>query len=95
MYDIIVVGAGPAGLTAGIYGVRAKKKVLILEAKIYGGQIITTGDIENYPVEAHISGPEFAEKLYNQTKDLGAEIKFEKVVDIKNGSKRIYSNKKS
>lgn len=86
MYDIIVVGAGPAGLTAAIYGCRAAKKVLVLEASSYGGQIINTLDIENYPVEAHISGVDFATNLYNQTKDLGAEIKFEEVVEIKDGS---------
>ena len=83
MYDIIIVGAGPAGLTAAIYARRASKKVLVLEAKTYGGQIINTLDIENYPVEAHISGFDFATKLYNQVKDLGAEIIYEKVVDIK------------
>ena len=83
MYDIIIVGAGPAGLTAAIYARRASKKVLVLEAKNYGGQIINTLDIENYPVESHISGFDFATKLYNQVKDLGAEIIYEKVVDIK------------
>ena len=82
MYDIIIIGAGPAGLTAAIYARRASKKVLVLEAKTYGGQIINTLDIENYPVEAHISGFDFATKLYNQVKDLGAEIVFEKAVDI-------------
>ena len=82
MYDIIIIGAGPAGLTSAIYAKRASKKVLVLEAKSYGGQIINTLDIENYPVEAHISGFDFATKLYNQAKDLGAEIVFEKVVDI-------------
>ncbi len=84
MYDIIIVGAGPAGLTAAIYARRASKKVLVLEAKNYGGQIINTLDIENYPVEPHISGFDFATKLYNQVKDLGAEIFFEKVVEINN-----------
>ena len=84
MYDIVIVGAGPAGLTAAIYARRASKKVLVLEAKNYGGQIINTLDIENYPVEAHISGFDFASKLYNQVKDLGAEILFEKVVEIHN-----------
>ncbi|MBR2828827.1 MAG: thioredoxin-disulfide reductase [Bacilli bacterium] len=83
MYDIIIVGAGPAGLTAAIYARRAQKNVLVLEAKSYGGQIINTLDIENYPVEPHISGFDFATKLYNQVKDLDVEIKFEKVVDIK------------
>ncbi len=83
MYDVIVVGAGPAGLTSSIYASRAKKSVLVLEALSYGGQIINTMDIENYPVEAHISGFDFATKLYNQAKDLGAIVKFEKVVEIK------------
>ena len=82
LYDIIIIGAGPAGLTSAIYAKRANKNVLVLEAKSYGGQIINTLDIENYPVEAHISGFDFATKLYNQAKDLGAEIIFEKVVDI-------------
>jgi len=83
IYDIIIVGAGPAGLTAAIYARRANKKVLVLEANTYGGQIINTNIIENYPVNPGISGFDFATKLYNQTKDLGAEIKFEKVIDIK------------
>ena len=83
MYDITIIGAGPAGLTAAIYGRRANKKVLVLEANTYGGQIITTDKIENYPVNPGISGFDFATKLYNQVKDLGAEIKFEKVTDIK------------
>lgn len=87
MYDIIIVGAGPAGLTAGIYAKRASKKVLILEAMSYGGQIINTLDIENYPAAAHISGYDFATNLYNQTKELGAEIVLEKVIDIKNNDK--------
>ncbi|MBR1393374.1 MAG: thioredoxin-disulfide reductase [Ruminococcus sp.] len=83
MYDIIIIGAGPAGMTAAIYARRASKSVLLLEAKSYGGQIINTPDIENYPVEAHISGFDFAQKLYEQTKALGAEFKFEKAVEIK------------
>ena len=85
MYDIIIVGAGPAGLTAAIYARRASKNVLVLEAKNYGGQIINTLDIENYPVESHISGFDFATRIYNQAKDLGAEILFEKVVEINDG----------
>ena len=85
MYDIIIVGAGPAGLTAAIYGCRSNKKVLVLEAKTYGGQIIDTVDIENYPAAPHISGFNFATNIYNQAKELGAEIIFEKVIDIKDG----------
>ena len=94
MYDIIIVGAGPAGLTSALYASRASKKVLVLEAKNYGGQIINTLDIENYPVEEHISGFDFATKLYNQAKNLGADIKFEKVIDIKNSDiKEVITNK--
>lgn len=87
MYDIIIVGAGPAGLTSAIYAKRASKKVLVLEANTYGGQIINTLDIENYPGDNHISGFDLATNMFNQTKELGAEIKFEKVVEIKNSSK--------
>lgn len=84
MYDIVIIGAGPAGLTAGIYGIRAAKKVLVLEKSAYGGQIINAQNIENFPTSPHISGPEFATKLYNQAKELGVEIRFEKVVGINN-----------
>ncbi len=83
MYDIIIIGAGPAGLTSAIYAKRASKSVLVLEAKAYGGQIINTPDIENYPVAAHISGFEFATKVYEQAQALGAEFVFEKAVDIR------------
>lgn len=82
MYDIIIIGAGPSGLTAAIYGSRANKKVLVLEKNAYGGQIINTKDIENYPGVNHINGFDFATKLYNQAKDLGAEIKYQNVVSI-------------
>lgn len=82
MYDVIIVGAGTAGLSAAIYTVRAGKKALVLEAASYGGQIINTPDIENYPGIAHISGFDFATGLYNQAKDLGAEIKFERVTGV-------------
>ena len=82
MYDIIIIGAGPAGLSAAIYARRSGKSVLVLEEKTYGGQIINTPNIENYPGIAHISGFEFATNLYNQAKDFGAEFKFEKAVGI-------------
>ncbi|MBP5512935.1 thioredoxin-disulfide reductase [Candidatus Saccharibacteria bacterium] len=88
MYEIVIIGAGPAGLTAAIYARRAAKKVLVLEAKVYGGQIVNTLDIENYPAEEHISGYDFATKLYNQAKNLGTEIVFEKVVGIETDSKQ-------
>ena len=95
LYDIIIIGAGPAGLTSAIYGRRANKKVLVLEAKSYGGGIINTLDIENYPVEEHISGFDFSTRIYNQAKNLGAEILFEKVIDIKDlgKEKEVVTNK--
>lgn len=83
MTDIVIIGAGPAGLTAAIYARRASKSVLVLEAMSYGGQIINTPHIENYPVAAHISGFDFATKVYEQAKALGAEIKFQKALEIR------------
>ena len=83
MYDIIVIGAGPAGMTAAIYARRASRSVLVLEALTPGGQIINTPDIENYPVEAHISGIDFSQRLHAQAEDLGAEFVMEKAVEIK------------
>ena len=81
-FDVIIVGAGPAGLTAAIYVRRAAKTVLVLEAKAWGGQIINTPDIENYPAAAHISGTDFANSLYAQATALGAEVRLEKVVRV-------------
>ncbi len=82
MYDIIIVGAGTAGLSAGIYGVRAGKKVLVLEGMMYGGQIVNTPEIENYPGIKKVSGFEFATNLYEQAIEHGAEIVMEQVVEI-------------
>ena len=96
MYDIIIVGAGPAGLTSAIYARRAMKSVLVLEALSYGGQIINTLSIENYPALPNVSGFDFATNLYNQAKELGAEIKFEKVLEIKDDSfKKVVTSKGS
>lgn len=95
VYDIVIVGAGPAGMTAAIYGRRASKSVLVLEAVSYGGQIINAPDIENYPVEAHISGYDFAAKVYKQAKDLGAEFRFERVVGLEDGEIKTVVTKKN
>ena len=84
MYDIVIIGAGTAGLSAAIYACRAGKSVLVLEENYYGGQIVNTPHIENYPGIRQISGFDFASGLYEQAKELGAEIAFAKVESIRN-----------
>ena len=93
MYDILIIGAGPAGLTAAIYGTRANKKVLVLESNVVGGQIVNTMDIENYPSTPHVTGFDFSQNLSKQATELGAEIKFEKVESIEDGEiKKVKTN---
>lgn len=82
MYDVIVIGAGPAGLSAAIYASRAGKHVLVLEGKSYGGQIVDTPKIENYPGIREISGYGFATDLMEQVKALGVEILYQKCTGI-------------
>lgn len=83
MYDIIVVGAGTAGMTAAIYALRAGKSVLLLEKGSCGGQIINTPAIDNYPGLPGISGYEYAERLHQQVLALGAELRFEEATAIR------------
>ena len=87
MYDIVIVGAGTAGLSAAIYGVRAGKTVLVLEGKTYGGQIVNSPEVENYPGIAKTSGFEFATALYEQASGLGAEIDFDSVLRVEKQGK--------
>lgn len=82
MYDVVIVGAGIAGLTAAIYAKRAGKSVLVLEGKTYGGQIINTFQIENWPGDFGVSGVDLMQKIYKQATELGAEVEFEEVVAI-------------
>ncbi len=82
MYDIIIIGGGTAGLTAGIYAVRAGKTALVLESKAFGGQIINTPEIENYPGLKNVSGFEFAMNLHSQATDLGVKSEYDKVVSL-------------
>lgn len=82
MYDIIIIGAGPAGMTAGLYAAQARKKVLILEKEAYGGQILKTDKVKNYPGFKEITGFEFSNNLYNQLTDLNVEIKIDEVIEI-------------
>ena len=77
MYDIIIVGGGPAGLTAALYAKRAGFSTLLLEGGVLGGQAAATPDIENWPGTRHISGSDFAANLYEQSRALGAELRLE------------------
>ena len=84
MYDTIIIGAGPAGMTAALYAARSNLKVALLERGIPGGQMNNTSDIENYPGYANISGPELAEKMFEPLENLGVEHLFglvEKIED--------------
>ena len=85
MYDIVIIGAGPAGLTAAIYALREEKKVVILEKETIGGKITSSSKIENYPGFKSISGMDLANNLYEQVIDLGGEINIEEVLSIENG----------
>ncbi|MBQ8528442.1 MAG: FAD-dependent oxidoreductase [Clostridia bacterium] len=82
MYDIIIVGAGPAGLTAAIYARRAEKSVLVIEKDTFGGQITHSPRVENIPGFLEVSGNEFADKLIEQAMEQGAEIELDTVTGI-------------
>ncbi|WP_048792216.1 thioredoxin-disulfide reductase [Streptococcus cristatus] len=82
MYDTMIIGAGPAGMTAALYAARSNLKVALLERGIYGGQMNNTAEIENYPGYARISGPELAEKMFEPLENLGVEHLFGQVEKI-------------
>ncbi len=81
-YDIVIVGGGPGGLTAGLYGARAQRKIVALEKYIPGGQIANTEEVEDYPGFESISGAELAMKMAEQAKKFGLEIESEEVVEV-------------
>lgn len=85
MTDIIIIGGGPAGLTAAMYAVRRGKTVLLFEKEAYGGQISKSALVENYPSLKAVSGFELSMNLYNQAKSFGCEFKKEKVLSVKDG----------
>lgn len=85
MYDIIVIGGGPAGLTAAIYARRANKSVLVIEKGSFGGQITFSPKVENIPGFSEVTGNEFAEKLVEQALGLDAEVECAEVLEIKQG----------
>lgn len=83
MYDIIIIGAGPAGLTAAIYARRAEKSVLVIEKGVFGGQVTFSPKIENYPGFGELTGTELADKMVEHAINLGTEFEMENVIAIK------------
>lgn len=81
-YDVIVIGAGPGGLTAALYASRANLSVLILDRGLYGGQMNNTDAIDNYPGFTEIKGPELGEKMYNSTMKFGSEFEYGDVQSV-------------
>ncbi len=81
-YDIVIVGAGPAGLAAALYAGRARRRTLLIERKVTGGQISLTGDVENYPGIDHISGIELAQRMHDQASKYGLETTYADVTAI-------------
>lgn len=86
LYDIIVIGGGPAGLTAAVYARRAGKSVLIIEKNTFGGQITWSPRVENFPGFASISGTELGDLMTNQAMDQGAEVELEEVSAVTEGT---------
>ena len=95
MYDIIIIGAGPAGMTAALYAKQAGKNILVLEKEAYGGQILKAHKVKNYPGFSEISGFDFARNLYTQLTNLNVEIKFEEVlkINLQNNAKEVITKK--
>ena len=85
MYDVIIIGGGPAGLTAAVYARRAGKSALIVEKDAFGGQIAQSPRVENYPGFPSVSGTELADRLLSQAMEQGAEVELEEVAEIRDG----------
>ncbi|MDD4291462.1 MAG: FAD-dependent oxidoreductase [Clostridia bacterium] len=93
IYDTIIIGGGPAGLTAALYLARAQKKVLMLEFSGLGGQIATAGKVENYPSVKSVRGIELADNMVSQVLDCGVQIEFERAIRVVDGTiKRVITD---
>ena len=92
-YDLVVIGAGPAGLTAAIYGVRANVSVLLLDQLAPGGQIINTNEIENYPGVGKLNGAQLAFQMFEHATELGVEFDYKTVknLEVKDDIKLIHT----
>lgn len=82
IYDIVIVGGGPAGLTAALYGLRNSKSVLVIEKTVFGGQIVNSPKVENIPGFNSISGDEFGDLLLKQVTNQGGQVIFDEVISI-------------
>ena len=82
MYDVVIVGSGPAGLTAAVYALRGGRSALVIEKNGFGGQIAFSPKVENIPGTVAISGAEFADKLVEQAMNLGADMELENVIRV-------------
>jgi thioredoxin reductase (NADPH) len=87
-YDVVIIGGGPAGLTAGLYAARAKMNALLLERKWPGGQLLNTDKIEDYPGFESISGPQLAERMEKQARKLGLKIEMDEAIAIRSHGMR-------
>ncbi len=85
MYDVIIIGGGPAGLTAAVYCLRAGKTALVIEKNAFGGQIVWSPRVENFPTIPVISGTELGDRLLSQAMDQGAEVELDEVTSITDG----------
>ena len=85
-YDVIIIGAGVAGMTSAIYVRRANKTALVLEGGVYGGQIVNTFNIQNWPGEPGVSGVDLSKKIYHQMHNLGTEIELDEVLSVEKSS---------
>ena len=94
MTDVIIIGAGPAGLTAALYAARAGLSVLVFEKNIYGGQVALTNEVENYPAIEYITGMEFSMSLYKQVVKQNVDVRLEEVkcVDFSDDIKKIFTD---
>lgn len=95
-YDVIIVGAGPGGMTAALYASRANLSVLLIEKGVPGGEMLNTADIENYPGFPTIQGTELAEKMYESAMQFGAQYTYGEVskIEVENNIKKVYVGNK-
>ena len=82
VYDVVIIGAGVAGMTAAVYAARANKSVLLLESKIAGGQIVNAMDVRNWPGEESIAGDKLTERIYHQVNNFGVDVEFDEVKKV-------------